>query len=184
MSLINCPECEKEISDKARSCPSCGYPIAAQRVVNKSSETIDGLKTSIKEKMSFNKVTENNGFVSVLKQNVVPRVAIIVIFIGLLLIPAALMYYANNGFGLSGIFYYYNSYTDTYDYDNYMEFSGKSLIHHDGNGVYSCDYKKEGKYVTISCDYPGNPVTITYEFDRNAGMLTSKYDVWKKRGKE
>lgn len=27
MSLIKCPECGKEISDKAISCPMCGYPI-------------------------------------------------------------------------------------------------------------------------------------------------------------
>ena len=27
MALINCPECGKEISDKAASCPNCGYPI-------------------------------------------------------------------------------------------------------------------------------------------------------------
>lgn len=27
MSLINCPECGKEISDKATNCPNCGYPI-------------------------------------------------------------------------------------------------------------------------------------------------------------
>lgn len=27
MSLINCPECGKEISDKAESCPNCGFPI-------------------------------------------------------------------------------------------------------------------------------------------------------------
>lgn len=31
MSLINCPECNKEISDKAYSCPNCGYPIAASQ---------------------------------------------------------------------------------------------------------------------------------------------------------
>ena len=27
MSLISCPECNKEISDKAWACPNCGYPI-------------------------------------------------------------------------------------------------------------------------------------------------------------
>ena len=27
MSLIKCPECSKEISNKAQSCPHCGYPI-------------------------------------------------------------------------------------------------------------------------------------------------------------
>lgn len=27
MTLIKCPECGKEISDKAKSCPHCGFPI-------------------------------------------------------------------------------------------------------------------------------------------------------------
>ena len=27
MALINCPECDKEISDKAISCPHCGNPM-------------------------------------------------------------------------------------------------------------------------------------------------------------
>lgn len=27
MAIINCPECGKEVSDKARTCPSCGYRI-------------------------------------------------------------------------------------------------------------------------------------------------------------
>lgn len=27
MALISCPECNKEISDKAISCPNCGYPL-------------------------------------------------------------------------------------------------------------------------------------------------------------
>jgi len=27
MSMINCPECGKEISDKASSCPNCGFPL-------------------------------------------------------------------------------------------------------------------------------------------------------------
>lgn len=28
MALINCPECNKEISDRALTCPNCGCPIA------------------------------------------------------------------------------------------------------------------------------------------------------------
>jgi hypothetical protein len=27
MALITCPECNKEISDTAKSCPSCGYEL-------------------------------------------------------------------------------------------------------------------------------------------------------------
>jgi len=29
MALINCPECNSEVSDKAISCPKCGCPIAS-----------------------------------------------------------------------------------------------------------------------------------------------------------
>lgn len=29
MSLIKCPDCGKDVSDKASACPSCGAPIAA-----------------------------------------------------------------------------------------------------------------------------------------------------------
>lgn len=40
MALIKCPECGKEISDKASSCPNCGCPIEIQKteVVNNISE--------------------------------------------------------------------------------------------------------------------------------------------------
>lgn len=32
MALIKCPECGREVSDKAVSCPQCGYPIASMAV--------------------------------------------------------------------------------------------------------------------------------------------------------
>jgi len=31
MALIQCPECSKEISDTAKSCPNCGFPVAEKR---------------------------------------------------------------------------------------------------------------------------------------------------------
>lgn len=38
MALIRCPECGKEISNKAEACPNCGYPIEslgkAKRIIN------------------------------------------------------------------------------------------------------------------------------------------------------
>ena len=30
MALIQCPECNKEISDKVKSCPQCGYPLVEE----------------------------------------------------------------------------------------------------------------------------------------------------------
>lgn len=28
MALIRCPECQRQVSDKASSCPNCGYPLS------------------------------------------------------------------------------------------------------------------------------------------------------------
>lgn len=39
MALINCPECGKEISDKAASCPNCGNPMDQQVVVKTVSQS-------------------------------------------------------------------------------------------------------------------------------------------------
>ena len=33
MALIKCPECGKEISDKATNCINCGFPIAKQSLI-------------------------------------------------------------------------------------------------------------------------------------------------------
>ena len=30
MALIKCPECEKDISDKSKACPHCGFPFPEQ----------------------------------------------------------------------------------------------------------------------------------------------------------
>ena len=43
MALIKCPECGKEISDKANSCLSCGCPINRNE-----SSTRYGIKTKVK----------------------------------------------------------------------------------------------------------------------------------------
>lgn len=41
MALINCPECNKETSDKAESCPHCGYPIENSfKLHHNNSETV------------------------------------------------------------------------------------------------------------------------------------------------
>lgn len=42
MALIHCPECSKKISDKATSCPSCGFPIAMASVENSTTNSKSG----------------------------------------------------------------------------------------------------------------------------------------------
>lgn len=54
MSIINCPECNKKISDQAPTCPECGYPMAAnQGPVSHSRKVITIEKTSQKYKIQM-----------------------------------------------------------------------------------------------------------------------------------
>ena len=45
MALINCPECGKEISDKATNCPHCGFPVQKEKVARQTSEKRDNIKS-------------------------------------------------------------------------------------------------------------------------------------------
>jgi uncharacterized membrane protein YvbJ len=49
MALIKCPECSKEVSDKAPSCPHCGSPIAAAREQNETGVMITTIQETSKK---------------------------------------------------------------------------------------------------------------------------------------
>ena len=50
MAMINCPECGKEISDKAAACPNCGCPINGSAATNtdRSEETAKFIDLAVK----------------------------------------------------------------------------------------------------------------------------------------
>lgn len=52
MALIKCSECKKNISDKAKTCPNCGCPVAREKVKEKVKEKLDIEKTTLKENSS------------------------------------------------------------------------------------------------------------------------------------
>lgn len=39
MAIISCPECDRDISDKAQACPGCGAPVQAQRPTRQKQES-------------------------------------------------------------------------------------------------------------------------------------------------
>lgn len=88
MALITCPECYKEISDKAETCPSCGYPIKGEtnaliicpechKKISKTSETCPKCGSSIK---NIKKYTKKNHKETLLFMG---NLLLSVIFIGL-----------------------------------------------------------------------------------------------------
>lgn len=54
MALINCPECEKELSDTARACPHCGYTVKAIDIPIWEKYTL-----SVEEAASYFRIGEN-----------------------------------------------------------------------------------------------------------------------------
>lgn len=51
MALVSCPECNKKISDRAISCPNCGFPFQElKKSQNKSSKAISSISTSSSSK--------------------------------------------------------------------------------------------------------------------------------------
>jgi DNA-directed RNA polymerase subunit RPC12/RpoP len=71
MPLIPCPECSKQISDKAISCPQCGFPINSKIEYDHSNmesvlETPDTSKTEIVNSIS----TKYNGKAKSKKNNI------------------------------------------------------------------------------------------------------------------
>ena len=46
MEIIQCPECEKEISDKATNCPNCGYPLGENPNENNSNSVLNILQNA------------------------------------------------------------------------------------------------------------------------------------------
>lgn len=59
MALINCPECNREVSDKAKVCPHCGYPIVDDKKVNIVS--VNGTEYDISNiKKQYDIISEEN----------------------------------------------------------------------------------------------------------------------------
>jgi Double zinc ribbon len=44
MPLIQCPDCSQEVSDRAVSCPKCGFPIQEVKPVDKTPQTVNCLE--------------------------------------------------------------------------------------------------------------------------------------------
>ena len=67
--MINCPECKKEISDKAQACPNCGLPIEKNNSQPPSSVVdIDGPGVNVAKKGTFSssgKLRIRNGLIQV-----------------------------------------------------------------------------------------------------------------------
>ena len=61
MALINCPECQNQISDKARSCPHCGFDQINESSLNELKAEIANTREDINKGMFGKDNTEIAG---------------------------------------------------------------------------------------------------------------------------
>ena len=76
MALIKCPECGKEFSDTATTCPHCGY---SPKTIEYGTELGKGIKEGLK---GLNTVASPKKKSTCIKLTLIPFVAMIVMIIG------------------------------------------------------------------------------------------------------
>jgi predicted DNA-binding transcriptional regulator AlpA len=59
--LINCPECDKQISDKAHACPRCGFPLDESKNIGNDSKLPDNI-LSVKDIMNHLGISQNKAY--------------------------------------------------------------------------------------------------------------------------
>ncbi len=73
MSLIKCPECGKEISDKALACPYCGYPIENKEISNNKKTVFSPKKCFENKKILVGIAVLSIAIVYIIVSNIVYR---------------------------------------------------------------------------------------------------------------
>ena len=95
MSLIQCPECGREVSDKSAACPHCGYPISGETKHENSNTQVEaptkekpGILQTLRRPLFSAKI----GPVTV-SLNIIGNVTIILLFVSVALILPDIAYF-------------------------------------------------------------------------------------------
>jgi uncharacterized membrane protein YvbJ len=86
MALIKCPECQKEISSRALSCPHCGIPLIDAKKDIEEITTIQETSKSLKEHIVYSVIVIIGGILFFIIGSVTNRQAMIPIGFMLFLI--------------------------------------------------------------------------------------------------
>ena len=154
MALIECPECGKQISDKAQACPNCGCPInvtIVQPQLNESNKNED--------KVGEKKSLFDYAIVLIILCVILPPIGIIFLWarkrprkIGVRLIISLLIMIIFGFFVISGYSYYRQYMLDKEFVENGEEYDPENLILYEDVDIYQFD--RERKRIDSSKTFP------------------------------
>ena len=84
MSMIKCPECGIQVSDKAERCPKCAYPISNSSAGEKV-QMIEQTSKKLKKQLIFAVITMAIGIIAMMVSVANPSNKVIMTFSGLLM---------------------------------------------------------------------------------------------------
>jgi uncharacterized membrane protein YvbJ len=88
MALINCPECGRDVSDRADKCPKCAYPISGDQTPNKV-QTIEQTSKKLKKQTLFSILTIILGIIVMIvsiafKSDTIKYFGLLLAFVGII----------------------------------------------------------------------------------------------------
>ncbi len=155
MALVNCPECQKEISDTVKKCPQCGFKQNKQNKKDKKEKT--------KKK---SKIIE---FIKKYKKQII--IGIIALLVILLAINCYRIYiYPENRAEQIADYFEDNDYNCEYEKETFNEYYAG----------YICTLEEAGKTYTYQIDFLKKPKFIEdvllHTFDANIVNIDFKYN--------
>lgn len=95
VSLIKCPECKREISNKAEICPQCGFPISKTQKLNKRKNSLSAFKKNIS--LALNKIFESPPFMYLVFLPIMLCVGVAICLLGIWLLERLVEFNATLG---------------------------------------------------------------------------------------
>lgn len=97
MALITCPDCQKQISDQAPTCPNCGRPIAATHANEKKVQTIEATGKYWKGMQLFGGMSICIGIISCVRLFSYPETASPIVPVAFLILGVLLLIFGKFG---------------------------------------------------------------------------------------
>lgn len=145
MALVKCPECRKEISDKASACPHCGFPILNENTIGDNFQ-IDTNNESILEPEQSSSLKKSN---DMKKKVIVGGTIFGVVFIGVFMI---ILHNFNSESLIRNVKWNMN-----------LEQVQKAEENYSGEvGQYSEEY---GQYAVLNIEQFGEKCSVSYVFE-------------------